>query len=105
MKTGMDLVQQIQFNLSVVRVSLLGAISRLLERGETAERIEAVAKAVAESGKAFELETERRFSSPWERSCGRGRWKHWVCPCIPLWHWSGLHERFILLRNRVWSSQ
>lgn len=105
MNTGMNLVQQIQVNLAIVRVSLLGAITRLLERGESAERIEAVAKAVAESGKAFELETERHYSSPWQRSCGKGRWKHWVCPCVPLWHWSGLHERFISLRERMWPSQ
>ena len=92
----MDLVQKIQLNLAMVRLSLVNGIARILERGETAERIEAMAKVVAESGKAFEIETEKRVSTPWQRCCGKGRWIQWVCPCIPLWHWSGAGERLNL---------
>ena len=93
----MDLMQRIQLNLAMVRVSLAAGIAKLLERGETAERIEAVAKAVAESGKAFELETERRVSTPWQRCCGKGRWIHWACPCIPLWQWMEITQRITSL--------
>jgi hypothetical protein len=83
----MDLVQRIHLNLSVVRVSLSAAIAKLLARGETIEHIEAVSSAVCESGKAFERETEKQVSTPWQRCCGRGRWIRWVCPCVPLYGW------------------
>jgi|WetSurMetagenome_2_1015567.scaffolds.fasta_scaffold00074_17 hypothetical protein len=94
-------IHKIQLNLAMVRVSLVSGIARLLERGETAERIEAVAKAVSESGKAFERETEKQVSTPWQRCCGKGRWLHWVCPCIPLWHWSGLGQRLVAVKDRL----
>lgn len=96
-------IHKIQLNLAMVRVSLVSGIARLLERGETAERIEAVAKAVSESGKAFELETEKRVSTPWQRCCGKGRWMQWVFPCIPLWHWSGLGPRLSTARDKAMS--
>jgi hypothetical protein len=88
----MDLVQRIHLNLSIVRVSLSGAIAKLLARGETIEHIEAVSAAVCESGKAFERETEKQVSTPWQRCCGRGRWVQWVCPCIPLCGWLGITQ-------------
>jgi len=99
----MDLVQKIQLNLAMVRVSLIRGISLLLERGETAERIEAVANAVSASGKEFEIQTERQFSTPWQKCCGRGRWIQWVFPCVPLWHWSGIGPRLVEVRDRLCS--
>lgn len=89
----MDLVQRIHLNLAITRVALSGAIARLLSRGETIEHIEAVSEAVCESGKAFERETERQVSTPWQRTCGKGRWIQWVCPCIPLCRWTGIPQR------------
>ena len=83
----MELVERIQSNLRTVRATLWHSIGQLLQRGETAERIEMVAIEVAKSSKAFDVATEKRTASPWQRCCGRGRWIHWLVPCIPLWQW------------------
>ncbi len=100
MAAQMDVVARIQLNLAMVRVSISSGISKLLQRGETAERIEQMADAVAASGKAFELETERRVSTPWQRCCGRGRWIDWVFPCVPLWRWLQPRQRCAELVRR-----
>ena len=83
----MELVERIQHNLERIRTTLWHSIGQMLERGETAERIELVAVAVAASSKTFDVETERHVATPWQRCCGRGRWVQWVFPCIPLWKW------------------
>jgi hypothetical protein len=92
----MELVQRIHLNLALTRVALAGAIARLLSRGESIEHIEAVAEAVCESGKAFERETERQLSTQWQRTCGKGRWIQWVCPCVLLCRWTGIPQRLHL---------
>jgi hypothetical protein len=92
-----SMVQKIHLNLSVVRVTLAAGINRLLSRGESIERIEAVAAAVSESGKAFHVEVERQVSTPWQRCCGKGRWMQWACPCVPLCRWLGVPQKLCLL--------
>ncbi len=60
-----------------------------------AGRIDATLTAIAtalphvEAGRlrVLAVATEKRTASPWQRCCGRGRWVHWLVPCIPLWHW------------------
>jgi len=84
----MELVERIQINLERVRTTLWHSIGILLERGETAERLELAALEVAASSKTFDVETEKQYVSPWRRCCGRGRWRQWVFPCGALWHWA-----------------
>jgi len=63
MNAGSALVERIQRNLELVRVTLWSSIGRILERGETAERIEQVSIAVAASSQMFNDETIRQIAS------------------------------------------
>ncbi len=81
------LIARIQRNLSDTRATLWMSVSRLLQRGESAERLEVLGAAIVENSKLFDVETERHVATPWQRRCGRGRWLQWLCPCIPIWRW------------------
>jgi hypothetical protein len=82
-----ELIERIQRNLISTHATLWGSLNKLMQRGETAERLELVAIVLAESSKAFDVDTERHVATPWQRCCGRGRWVQWVFPCIPIWQW------------------
>jgi len=81
----MEQLEQINDMLRDIRSRVWSSMRSLMSRGETTEALLEASVQLHTSSRLFDEQVEKYNETKWQRHCGKGRWKRWVFPCLPIW--------------------